>query len=372
MPEWPDLLQPATVPVAVVQGTVAIDVESVDDDVYVTVAAFDGNRQQWGPCEWAPRTADGLPKRGDDCVVLFDERDTPFVVTTRPFAGAGPQGPPGPPGPQGDDGPAGPTGATGPQGAQGVQGPPGATGPKGDTGATGADSTVPGPTGPQGAKGDPGATGATGATGAQGPKGDTGATGPQGTMGPIGPTGPQGAKGDTGLTGATGPPGADSTVPGPAGPQGPKGDTGAAGATGAQGPKGDTGAAGAQGPPGTTGATGPQGPTGPQGATGPQGPAGPGIAPVGPGLVNNDFNQTTNNGWYYGDPNSVNGPPISGVYWAVEVINITYTGACRQLAYQHGTYVAFHRYENGAGTWSAWRQFMLNGAPTYADLKAGW
>lgn len=146
---------------SVVHGEVAVDVADVNTDVEVVVPTFDGSRIRWGPCDWAPRTADGLPRRGDPCVVLFDERETPFVVVTRPFAGTGEQGPPGPAGPQGPPGATGATGSQGPPGAQGgtgAQGPPGATGPEG----------------PEGPEGD------------TGPKGDTGPAGPAGPTGPPG------------------------------------------------------------------------------------------------------------------------------------------------------------------------------------------
>jgi hypothetical protein len=195
-------------PVSAVRGVIANSPASIDDDLYVVVQAFDGKRQQWGPCAWVP--SNGLPAQGDDCLLVITEDDrTPWALTTAPVYAAGEPGPPGP------EGPAGPPG---PQGDPGATGPPG---PQGSTGATGA----PGPPGPQGDQGDPGATG------------------PQGPQGDPGPTGPQGPKGDPGATGAQGP----------------------QGATGAQGP---TGATGAQGPKGDTGATGPQGPQGIQGPSG--------------------------------------------------------------------------------------------------------
>jgi hypothetical protein len=85
--ELADMFQAQPVPQApIVHATVAEDVASVQADVLVTVASFDGSRVQWGPCEWAPRTASALPERGDPCVVLFDERETPFVILTRAFA----------------------------------------------------------------------------------------------------------------------------------------------------------------------------------------------------------------------------------------------------------------------------------------------
>lgn len=74
---------------------------------------------------------------------------------------------------------------------------------------------------------------------------------------------------------------------------------------------------------------------------------------VGPNIPGDDFNNAVYNGWFYGDGSSLNAP-LAGFYWAVEVVNITYTGACRQIAYQHGTIDAYQRFQNGAGVWSAW------------------
>lgn len=71
----------------VLHGTVANSPATPDDDLYVTIIGFDGGRQQWGPCPWSPSTA--LPERGDDCLVLFDERQTPWVVTLAPVTGTG-------------------------------------------------------------------------------------------------------------------------------------------------------------------------------------------------------------------------------------------------------------------------------------------
>jgi hypothetical protein len=185
---------PLEQPVAAVQGLVASTVSGPADALYVTVPGFDGNRQRWGPCSFLP--ADALPQRGDHCLVVFDEQETPWVLlTSRLYAappstagnvltsrgpgvlpdweaptGGGGSGPPGPAGPPGPEGPAGPTGDPGP------------AGPTGPTGATGATGPA-GPTGPQGNPGPTGATGATGPAGPAGPKGDTGATGPTGPSG---------------------------------------------------------------------------------------------------------------------------------------------------------------------------------------------
>jgi hypothetical protein len=285
-----DVLEHDPAPVSAVRALVANTPATIDDDLYVTVLAFDGHRQLWGPCQWVP--SNGLPAEGDECLLVVTEDDgTPWALTTAPVYAAGEPGPPGPEGPQG---PPGPQGATGAQGPPGPQGSTGSTGPPGPAGATG----------PQGPQGDPGATGA------QGPAGPAGSTGPQGAKGDKGDTGPTGPQGATGATGAQGPQGATGAQ-GPQGIPGSKWWTGAGappaatgavgdwyldstagdyyektgssawtlrgnlkGPTGAQGATGATGAQGAQGPQGTTGPQGPKGDTGAQGSTGPQGPAG--------------------------------------------------------------------------------------------------
>jgi hypothetical protein len=63
---------------ATVLGRAANSVTTPDDDLYVTIGSFDGHRQQWGPCQWAP--ANALPTRGDDVLVVFDESQVPWVI----------------------------------------------------------------------------------------------------------------------------------------------------------------------------------------------------------------------------------------------------------------------------------------------------
>lgn len=148
-------------PISAVSAVVANTPADIDSDLFVTVRAFDGSRQRWGPCRWVP--ANGLPAEGDDCLLVITEDDRmPWALTTAPVYGTGEQGPPGPVGPEGQKGDQGPPG---PQGNPGAKGDTGAQGPQG---RPGADSTVPGPPGPQGEEGE------QGPQGAQGPKGDKG------------------------------------------------------------------------------------------------------------------------------------------------------------------------------------------------------
>jgi hypothetical protein len=132
-------------------------------------------------------------------------------------------------------------------------------------------------------------------------KGGAGAPGPPGPQGPPGPPGPDGPKGDTGSQGPSGPTGSVGPAgpTGPAGIEGVPGPPGSQGATGPQGPAGPSGAdstvPGPQGPQGATGATGAQGP---QGATGSQGTQGL------PGQSTSVFNYTYNT--------TASPPPASG------------------------------------------------------------
>jgi hypothetical protein len=61
-----------------VLGRIATTIENPGDELMVTIGSFDGHRSQWGPCVWSP--ANALPQRGDDCLVLFDEDETPWVL----------------------------------------------------------------------------------------------------------------------------------------------------------------------------------------------------------------------------------------------------------------------------------------------------
>lgn len=74
-------------PRKVIRGTVATTVTSPSDDLYVIVHSFDGGRVQWGPCPWVPSSA--LPVRGEDCLVLFDEQEVPWVMVTAPVDSSG-------------------------------------------------------------------------------------------------------------------------------------------------------------------------------------------------------------------------------------------------------------------------------------------
>jgi hypothetical protein len=80
--ELDELLRAPTQSREVVRGRIANSPGAFDDDLFVTIQSFDGDRVQWGPCSWSPSSA--LPVRGDDCLVLFDEREQPWVMTLAP------------------------------------------------------------------------------------------------------------------------------------------------------------------------------------------------------------------------------------------------------------------------------------------------
>ena len=151
-----ELLKQRAPHVQVVRGTIANTITDPSQDLYVTVEAFDGRRQRWGPCMWTPGSVE--PERGDDCVVLLDEREAPWVLCPDEvladvdITASATTKPPGsqasvvvtepdpndfhfdfgiPRGDTGATGPQGPAGAQGPQGPQGIQGPQGPQGPAG-------------------------------------------------------------------------------------------------------------------------------------------------------------------------------------------------------------------------------------------------
>lgn len=61
------------------RGSVATDASGMNDTIYVLITAFD-DTHRFGPCRWMPRDAVQLPLRGDECLVVFDEKDIPYVI----------------------------------------------------------------------------------------------------------------------------------------------------------------------------------------------------------------------------------------------------------------------------------------------------
>lgn len=57
---------------------VATGADDATDPIHVIIHDFDPHRR-WGPCRWTPRGT-ALPQVGDDALVIFDNRRTPWVV----------------------------------------------------------------------------------------------------------------------------------------------------------------------------------------------------------------------------------------------------------------------------------------------------
>lgn len=66
-------------------GTVAKDAIDFADLVPVILPDFD-DTLQWGPCRWQSRDDVSLPRRGDQCLVIFDNRHNPVIVQWWPFS----------------------------------------------------------------------------------------------------------------------------------------------------------------------------------------------------------------------------------------------------------------------------------------------
>lgn len=66
-------------------AVVATAAGDLDVEVMVTIDAY-GNLYQWGPCKWMPRgDSVTLPQRGDKCLVMFDDDNTPWILAWWPF-----------------------------------------------------------------------------------------------------------------------------------------------------------------------------------------------------------------------------------------------------------------------------------------------
>lgn len=107
---------PRGAPPVAVAAECANTPEDAADDLFVVIESFDGKRQRFGPCFFAPKAGE-LPERGDDCLVVFDSDGIPWVPlwwnASPEVGGGGGEGPPGPTGPAGPTGPTGATGAAG-------------------------------------------------------------------------------------------------------------------------------------------------------------------------------------------------------------------------------------------------------------------
>ena len=66
------------------RAIVATSASDTDDKVEVVIPDFD-RELRWGPCRWMQRDITSRPERGDLCLVLFDNRNEPWVIAWWPF-----------------------------------------------------------------------------------------------------------------------------------------------------------------------------------------------------------------------------------------------------------------------------------------------
>jgi hypothetical protein len=65
-------------------GTFAYDVDDFLERAYVILPDFNEN-QAVGPCRWQARDSTSLPDKGDDCLVMYDNRGQLWVVAWWPY-----------------------------------------------------------------------------------------------------------------------------------------------------------------------------------------------------------------------------------------------------------------------------------------------
>ena len=66
------------------RGSFARNVASLSARAYVILPDMDPSLQI-GPCRWQSRDAVSLPVRGDDCLVIFDNDNEPWIVAWWPY-----------------------------------------------------------------------------------------------------------------------------------------------------------------------------------------------------------------------------------------------------------------------------------------------
>lgn len=65
-------------------GIIAQDCTDFANEVPVIIPDFDVTLQ-WGPCKWQSRNDITLPQKGDQCLIVFDNRREPWIVVWWPF-----------------------------------------------------------------------------------------------------------------------------------------------------------------------------------------------------------------------------------------------------------------------------------------------
>jgi len=67
-------------------GKFATNVGDLNDLAPVIIPDFDPNLQ-WGPARWQTRDDVTLPRKGDACLIAFDNHRNPWVIAWWPFSG---------------------------------------------------------------------------------------------------------------------------------------------------------------------------------------------------------------------------------------------------------------------------------------------
>lgn len=65
-------------------GHVSRNVGSLTTLMYVTLEAHD-ETTEFGPCRWQSRDDTSLPTKGDEVLVMFDDKRQPWVVAWWPY-----------------------------------------------------------------------------------------------------------------------------------------------------------------------------------------------------------------------------------------------------------------------------------------------
>lgn len=79
-----DTLEDRTVTPGPHYGTIAKTAVDFTTLLPVVLPDFD-ETLQWGPCMWQSRDAVSLPQKGDQCLVVFNNRREPVIVMWWPF-----------------------------------------------------------------------------------------------------------------------------------------------------------------------------------------------------------------------------------------------------------------------------------------------
>lgn len=70
-------------PIHLWYGTIAEDIQDMGEQAFVVLPDFADDKQV-GPCFWQARNSTDLPQRGDRCVLIFDNRQQPWILSWWP------------------------------------------------------------------------------------------------------------------------------------------------------------------------------------------------------------------------------------------------------------------------------------------------